>query len=50
MHGKGGVHGWVGMHGGGHVWWGTCVAVGRGWQEKKAIAAGGTHPTGMHSC
>ena len=29
-----------GMHGGG----GACVA------RKTAIAAGGTHPTGIHSC
>ena len=47
----GGVHGGlacvVGQHawqGGGHVWWGVCMA------GKTAIAAGGTHPTGMHSC
>ena len=46
----GGVHGWEGgqggMHGGGHAWQGAdaCVA------GKTATAAGGTHPTGMHSC
>ena len=50
-----GVHGWEGgqgasivegMHGRGrgHVWQGACLA------GKKATAAGGTHPTGMHSC
>ena len=38
---RGGGHAWPeGMRGrGGHAWWG-----------KTAIAAGGTHPTGMHSC
>ena len=41
------VEGWQGgMHGRGrgHAWQGACVA------GKTAIAAGGTHPTGMHSC
>ena len=37
----GGMHG---RGGGGHAWQGACVA------GKTAIAAGGTHPTGMHSC
>ena len=39
LHGRGGVHGK-----GGHAWWGACVA------GETAIAEGGTHPTGMHSC
>ena len=26
------------------MWWGACVA------RKMVIAAGGMHPTGMHSC
>ena len=34
----------------GGVWWGVCMARGHAWQEKTAIAVGGTHPTGMHSC
>ena len=41
--------------GGGHAWWGVCMARegvhGRGGAcvaGKTAIAAGGTHPTGMH--
>ena len=58
--GAGGMHGW------GHVWQGTCmagacVAGEHAWQggvrgqgacvaREKAISAGGTHPTGMHSC
>ena len=50
VHGRGCA--WQGgMHGGGHVWqgvhgWvagGVCVA-------GETAAAGGTHPTGMHSC
>ena len=59
MHG-GGVHGrgaWKGgVHGRGHVWQeGMCGRgdmCGRGacMAGKTAIAAGGTHPTGMHSC
>ena len=48
MHGRvlcmaGGVHG-RGCMAGGHAWQGACVA------GKTAIAAGGTHPTEMHSC
>ena len=46
-----------GVHGRGHAWcWGTCVAVGDGgggWvvrAEEAATEAGGTHPTGMHTC
>ena len=43
MHwGAGCMHG--GMHGRGCVVGGACVA------GKMAIAAGGMHPTGMHSC
>ena len=34
----------VGGCGGGCVWWGACVT------GEMATAAGGTHPTGMHSC
>ena len=33
----------------GHAWQGVCVVGGRAGQEKMAIAAGGTHPTLMHS-
>ena len=45
VHGMGmtGGHAWPG----GRAWWGevgACVAV------EMATAAGGTHPTGMHSC
>ena len=50
-----------GMHARGHVWWGhalqgacvprgTCVAGGLCVARETATAAGGTHPTGMHSC
>ena len=54
MHGKGGVC----MVKGGHVWWrGACVAKGgrRVWYacplwDTAGQCAGGTHPTGMHSC
>ena len=43
MHGEG--HAWQGA--GGHAWHrGREACVARG----TAIAAGGTHPTGMHSC
>ena len=43
------------MHGGGYAWWGVCMAGGHAWQAacvagETAIAAHGTHPTGMHSC
>ena len=39
MHGKGGMHGGGGVHGGG-----ACV------EGEMATTAGGTRPTGMHSC
>ena len=44
------VHG-----GGGGVWQGACMEGGMRGRgacvtRKMAIAAGGTHPTGMHSC
>ena len=42
----GGVHG-GGMHGRGPAWQGS---VGRVRGRRDATAAGGTHPTGMHSC
>ena len=56
MHGRG--HAWQGgcmaggMHGRGDAWQGACVAGGgRAYVAgKTAIAAGGTHNTGMHSC
>ena len=47
---RGGGHAWQGcvcgggMHGRGHAWCGACMT------GKTAIAAGGTHATGMHSC
>ena len=62
---RGGMHGELGMHGkGGHVWQrGSCMAKRGGggrwhaWQKggtsvagDAATAAGGTYPTGMHSC
>ena len=38
-------HAWQGASiAGGHPWQGVCVA------GEMATAAGGTHPTGMHSC
>ena len=43
MHGRGHALQW-GMCGKGHVWQGACVA------GEMATAAGGMHPTGMHSC
>ena len=52
----GGVHGrehaWQGVcMEGGHAWQGTCVGGGGACVAgEMAIAAGGTHPTGMHSC
>ena len=52
----GGVHGgerhvWQGgMHAGGCLWQGVCVAGGACMAGETATAAGGTHPTGMHSC
>ena len=52
MHGRG----W-GVSGGGHVWWGACVAGGvcgggacMADTMRYGQRAGGTHPTGMHSC
>ena len=42
MHGRG--HAWQGKHGRGYAWLGVCVA------GEMATAAGGMHPTGMHSC
>ena len=39
-----------GMHGRGHAWWGLCMAGGACVAGETATAAGGTHPTGMHSC
>ena len=51
-----------GMHGKGHVWWGVCgrgvCMVGgmhamhapRTLRDTVGQCAGGTHPTGMHSC
>ena len=50
IHGRGtcmaGGHAWSGglYVAGEHAWQGACVA------GETAIAAGGTHPTGMHSC
>ena len=38
-----------GMHGGGHVWKGLCMA-GACVAVETATATGGTHPTRMHSC
>ena len=37
----GGMHGVGGMHGGGHAWWGVCMAGGYVWQG--ACMAGGVH-------
>ena len=39
-----------GMHGRGCAWQGACMAEGGCMGGKMAIAADGTHPTGMHSC
>ena len=50
MHGPGGVvPGPGGLHGPGGGW---CLVLGGpgGDPPKTATAAGGTHPTGMHSC
>ena len=49
MHGKGGIHGrgacvTRGMYGRGHAWQEGMHA------GEKVTEAGGTHPTGMHSC
>ena len=56
VHGRGacmaGRHSWQGEH----VWQGACPAGGACMEGRTcvagemAIAAGGTHPTGMHSC
>ena len=35
---------------GGHAWQGACMARGACVAGETATAAGGTHPTGMHSC
>ena len=55
----GGVHGRGACVAGGHAWWGDSVVGGQDggghmWQGvcmagETATAAGGTHPTGMHS-
>ena len=61
MHGREGHVWWGCMVGGGHAWQGACMAGGvcmaggmcvRGVcvAGEKATAAGGMHPTGMHSC
>ena len=39
-----------GVHDRGYAWQGVCVAGGACMAGETAIAAGGTHPTGMHSC
>ena len=44
MHGQGCVCGGWDMCGERHAWQGVCVA------GEMATEAGGTHPTGMHSC
>ena len=46
---SGGMRGWWGMHGRGCAWQGGRVA-GACVAGETATAAGGTHPTGMHSC
>ena len=38
------------MHGRGRAWWGSCIAGGMCVAKEMATVAGGTHPTGMHSC
>ena len=52
--GPGGVPApWGGLVPGGWVWSGGCLLLGGvpdGDPPGTAIAAGGTHPTGMHSC
>ena len=63
MHGREGGHAWRGacmvggMHGRGHAWQGACVVGGihgRGVYMADTMRysqwAGGTHPTGMHTC
>ena len=35
---------------GGHAWWGAVRSRGACVAGETAIAAGSTHPTGMHSC
>ena len=54
VHGKGGHAWWGACVAGGHVWWGVCMAeecvAGGMIAEEMATEAGGTHPTGMHSC
>ena len=55
VHGGGhalqGVRAWWGAcMAGGYVWRGVCGGGGACLAGEMAIAAGGTHPTGMHSC
>ena len=55
MHGQGCVCGGWDMCGERHAWQGVCVAGGHArWGAcvtgEMATEAGGTHPTGMHSC
>ena len=53
MHSEGSVelggHAWLGVHGGGLWWGGICGGGGACVTGEMATAAGGTHPTGMHS-
>ena len=47
----GGGHVWQGdVHAGGHAWQGACVAHLPADTMTYGQSAGGTHPTGMHSC
>ena len=59
VHGRGGMHGrgcaWQGgVYMGGHAFQGSLCGGGHVWQGVHAgettTEAGGTHPTGMHSC
>ena len=58
MYGRGGIHGRGVCMAGGHAWWGACMAGEHVWWGGVCVAdtirygqsAGGTHPTGMHSC
>ena len=58
LHGRGGGHAMQGgVHGGGYAWWGACMVGGmhathtpRTLRDTVDQCAGGTHPTGMHSC
>ena len=48
---RGGMHGRGCVWQGGHTWQGVCMAGRRVCVVgEMAVAAGGTHPTGMHSC